>query len=277
MEVTDSAITVFSNMWLVAGVYFPAWQYVSDSCAACKRSDHSSPALIVVYLHVEACPLRCKIVLRHWGGCQLVWLDLMGLHAQRRTLCQRKSNDYVNCISKAYATFSRFEQTYSLALWRHEVFSWPAPLPPSASALSLAEVRKTVLKPNKLRCLLGLIFSLFFCPGMIQEVIITLSIVYAKVCEWSVKKPRCCNFPPTPSVLLSNSDHPPDPQSLLLKKNPIYHYHLSKRMYKRMSTINWGGLTTAIRGEGHIITALMSHTSRTRRKDEETAVRGDGG
>lgn len=33
MEVTDSAITVF--MCLVAGLYFEAWQHVSDSCSVC--------------------------------------------------------------------------------------------------------------------------------------------------------------------------------------------------------------------------------------------------
>lgn len=155
-------------MWLVAGVYFKVWQCVSDSCSVCKLSDHSSPAVIVAYLHVEARPLRCKTVLRHRGGWKLVGLDLMGLHPQGRTLChvRRRTTEkikwYVNFISKAYAVFSSFEQalTYSLALWRHVVCSWPSPLPPSASVLSLAEVRKTVLMPDKLRSL-GWIFSLF--------------------------------------------------------------------------------------------------------------------
>lgn len=113
MEATDSAITVFSNMQLVAGVYFKAWLYVSDSCSVCRHPDHSSPTLIVVYLHVEACPLRCKDILRHRGGWKLVWLDLMGLHPEGRTLCHvrrrttQKVKWYVNCISKAYAMFSR--------------------------------------------------------------------------------------------------------------------------------------------------------------------------
>lgn len=123
---------------------------------------------MVVYLHVEARPLRCKTVLRDRGGWKLVGLDLMGLHPQGRTLCHVRRHTTeeikwcVHFISKACAVFSSLEQasTYSLALWRHVVCSWPAPLPPSASALSLAEVRKTVLKPDQLRCL-GWIFSLF--------------------------------------------------------------------------------------------------------------------
>lgn len=42
--------------------------YLSDSCTVFKHSDCSSPALIGVYLHVEARPLRCKIILRRGGG-----------------------------------------------------------------------------------------------------------------------------------------------------------------------------------------------------------------
>lgn len=77
----------------VVGVYFKAWQHVSDGCSACKLSGRSSPGLIGVYLHVEARPLRGKTVLRHRGGCELVWLDLMGLHPQGRTLCHVHRQD----------------------------------------------------------------------------------------------------------------------------------------------------------------------------------------
>ncbi len=74
---------------------------------------------------------------------------------------REKSNDMLILLARLFAMFSSFERalTYSLALWRHVVCSWLAPLPPSASALSLAEVRKTVLMPDELRCL-GWIFSL---------------------------------------------------------------------------------------------------------------------
>lgn len=141
-------------------------------------------------------------------------------------------------ISKGYAVFSRFKQTltYSLALCRHVVCSWPAPLPLSASALSLAEVRKTVLMQNKLNHL-GWIFFLslslprndlgthhYFANVMCQESPRGPGEPeYVKKKTKTKQKNRCCDFPPSPSVLFSNSDHP-DPEGLLLKMNPIYYY-----------------------------------------------------
>lgn len=69
----------------VAGVYIKAWHYVSDSCL--KAFTPQQPPLMV-YLHVESRPLRCKDILRHGGGCELVRLDPVGLHPQGRALCQ---------------------------------------------------------------------------------------------------------------------------------------------------------------------------------------------
>lgn len=175
MEAEDSEITVFSNMCPVAGVYFQAWQHVSDSCSERKLSEHSSPTPFVVYLHVETRPLRRKTILRHRGRRELVGFDLMRLHPQRRTLCHAHTKHttdtirwYVTCICIVYKMYSSFEQTstYSLAPWRHVVCFWLVPLPPSASALSLADVRKTVLLPDKLSCH-GWIVSVCLCPEMI--------------------------------------------------------------------------------------------------------------
>lgn len=86
-------------MWPVAGVYFKAGQNASDGYSVYKCSDWGTPALIVVYLHVEARPLRCKPILRHRRGCKLVWLDLMGLHPQGRALChvQRHTAEKIKC------------------------------------------------------------------------------------------------------------------------------------------------------------------------------------
>lgn len=205
-------------------------------------SDDSSPALIVVYLHVEACPLRCKTVLRHGGGWKLVWLDLMGLHPEGRALCHvhRHTTEniklYFNCISKYYAAFSFFFfYTYSLALWRHVVCSWPGPLPPSASALSLAEVRKTVLMPKKLNSF-GWIFSLFVSAQKWSRNSSLFCKFYmpnnpqGDLEGWSAakKQPRCCDFPPRPSALWSNSDQCSS-EFLLLKK--MAESHLSSSLF----------------------------------------------
>lgn len=82
-------------MWLVAGVYLEAWQCVSDGCGVYKCPDQRSPCLIV-YLHVEARPRSCKTILRHRGGCELIRLDLMGLHAEGGTLCHVRRHNRRN-------------------------------------------------------------------------------------------------------------------------------------------------------------------------------------
>lgn len=147
-----------------------------------ETENRGVPALIV-YLHVETSPLRCKLILRHGGGWKLVWLHLVWFHPQRRALCHVHKHNGENTLSVSEKLMmcspdlNRHLMTYSWAPCRHVVCSWPAPLPPSVSALSLSEVRKTVLIQNELHCL-GWIFSrsLFLCPEMIWE----LAIIFAR-------------------------------------------------------------------------------------------------
>lgn len=146
MDVTESAVTVIINM--LAGAYFKGWHHVSVQTEE------------VLHWLFCTCMLRRAL----WGA-KLYWdideaeswsdsilwdsIPKGGHSATYTDTQQRKSN--VNCISKMmFLIFLGHKLTHSLALWRHVVCSWLDPLPPSASALSLAEVRETVLRQNLL-------------------------------------------------------------------------------------------------------------------------------
>lgn len=239
MEVTDSAITVF--MCLVAGLYFEAWQHVSDSCSVCFQMTEALLWLLCT------CMLRRAL----WGAKlywdteeaeswsdSILWDSIpRGGHSATYTDTQQRISNYILIvlanIMQRFPFF--FFYTYSLALWRHVVCSWPGPLPPSASALSLAEVRKTVLMPKKLNSF-GWIFSLFVSAQKWSRNSSLFCKFYmpnnpqGDLEGWSAakKQPRCCDFPPRPSALWSNSDQCSS-EFLLLKK--MAESHLSSSLF----------------------------------------------